>query len=98
MRPNSLCVVVSLACWSSIALAQQQSQTIGRAPSSGAVTQPPTLYGIDSVNVAPAVGSPLFPGTKAGLDKPADDGIYTKTVKAAPCSTAARETDGTTPA
>jgi hypothetical protein len=36
----------------------------------------------------------VYPGP--GLDKVGSDGISTEVVKAAPCSTAARETDGTT--
>jgi hypothetical protein len=36
----------------------------------------------------------VYPG--AGRDDVGPDGISTKVVKAAPCSTAARETDGTT--
>ena len=42
------------------------------------------------------VGSPLLPGTDTGLDKVASDGVSTRTVRAVPCSKAARETDGTT--
>jgi hypothetical protein len=38
----------------------------------------------------------LHPGTQTGLDVVAEDGVSTKTVKAVPCTTAARETDGTT--
>jgi hypothetical protein len=44
-----------------------------------------------------AVGGRLpevYPGP--GLDKVGPDGISTKVVRAAPCTTAARETDGTT--
>jgi hypothetical protein len=52
-------------------------------------------YGPDAPNKA--FGGPVpkvYPGP--GLDKVGPDGISTKVVKAAPCSTAARETDGTT--
>jgi hypothetical protein len=45
---------------------------------------------------SPEVGSPLLPATDAGLDKVAADGVSTRTVPARPCSTAARESDGTT--
>jgi hypothetical protein len=38
----------------------------------------------------------LNPATPTGRDVVASDGISTKTVKAVPCSTVARETDGTT--
>src|ERR1700730_16632525 len=53
-------------------------------------------YGPDAPNRA--FGGPLpevYPGP--GLDEVGPDGISTKVVKAVPCSTAARETDGTTP-
>ena len=36
------------------------------------------------------------PSSTTGLSRPAEDGISTKTVPARPCSTAAKETDGTT--
>jgi hypothetical protein len=36
------------------------------------------------------------PSSSTGLARPAEDGIATKIVPARPCSTAARETDGTT--
>src|SRR5258708_39624539 len=52
-------------------------------------------YGPDASNRA--FGGPVpevYPGP--GLDKVGPDGISTKVVKAVPCSTAARETDGTT--
>ena len=52
-------------------------------------------YGSDAPN-RPFGGSvpEVYPGP--GLDKVGPDGISTKVVKAVPCSTAARETDGTT--
>jgi hypothetical protein len=52
-------------------------------------------YGPDNPNRP--VGGPLpdvYPGP--GRDEVGSDGISTKVVKAAPCSTTARETDGTT--
>jgi hypothetical protein len=52
-------------------------------------------YGPDAPNRA--FGGPVpevYPGR--GLDKVDPDGISTKVVKAVPCGTAARETDGTT--
>jgi hypothetical protein len=52
-------------------------------------------YGPDAPNSA--FGGPVpevYPGP--GLDEVGPDGISTKVVKAVPCSTAARETDGTT--
>jgi hypothetical protein len=41
-------------------------------------------------------GNPLIVRTDTGLDKVANDGVSTKTVPAAPCSSFARETDGIT--
>jgi hypothetical protein len=52
---------------------------------------PPTLNGAPPL---PATG--LLPSTTLGSDKAGDDGASTRTVKAVPCSTAARETDGFT--
>jgi hypothetical protein len=52
-------------------------------------------YGPDAPN--PALGGPVpevYPGP--GRDELGPDGISTKVVKAAPCSMAAQETDGTT--
>jgi hypothetical protein len=72
-------VAAAFALLSSAAL----SQTSPPAPS----TPPP--------GGPPEVGSPLLPGTDAGLDKVASDGT-TRTVRSVPCSKAARETDGTT--
>jgi hypothetical protein len=63
---------------------------VAASPSAGVVDTPPSAGG------SPEVGGPLFPATDAGLDKVASDGISTRTVRAAPCSKAARETDGTT--
>jgi hypothetical protein len=52
-------------------------------------------YGPDATN-KPFGGSlpEVYPGP--GLDKVGPDGISTRVVRAVPCSTAARETDGTT--
>ncbi|MBV9560243.1 MAG: hypothetical protein JOY90_07250 [Bradyrhizobium sp.] len=65
----------------SAASSQTQAAPVPAAPPRGA---------------SPEVGSPLLPGTDTGLDKVASDGISTKTVPAAPCTPAARETDGFT--
>jgi len=90
---RKIIVLAGLIVLSSPALAQQQTppaagDSSGAAP---AVTAPPSTVG-----AAPPAGSPLNPETAVGLDKVGDDGVSTKTVKAVPCSTAARETDGTT--
>jgi hypothetical protein len=47
-------------------------------------------------DVVPEQGGPLHPAAQTGRDIVADDGVSTKTVGAVPCTTAARETDGTT--
>jgi hypothetical protein len=80
--------------------AQQPTGKIeGSPPATAAAASPrATATGTASIprDVAPQPGSPWFPGTKTGLDKVASDGVATKTVKAAPCYAAARETDGST--
>jgi hypothetical protein len=85
--------VAALALSSFPAFAQQATGTpvspVTTPPP--AVTSPPTMTG-----EAPVPGTPLLPGTTTGLDKVGDDGISTKTVKAVPCGTVARETDGFT--
>jgi hypothetical protein len=45
---------------------------------------------------APLPPTGLLPSTTLGSDRAADDAASTRTVKAVPCSTAARETDGFT--
>ena len=82
-------VAAALALSSLSAFAQQAPGSIGGPPPT--VTAPPPITG-----VAPSEGTPWFPGTTTGLDKVGEDGISTKTVKAIPCSTAARGTDGFT--
>jgi hypothetical protein len=57
---------------------------------------PPGTPNAPTAAKAPEVGGPLNPATDAGLAKVAPDGISTEIVPAVPCSTAARETDGTT--
>jgi hypothetical protein len=96
MRTPIFLVAASLTCWPSLGVTQQQSQTVGRAPppSAAAGASVPSL--VDTAGAAPRDGTPLQPATKTGLDKVADDGISTKVVKAVPCGTAARETDGFT--
>jgi hypothetical protein len=89
MRRSTL--FTALMMLSSPTLAQQQAPAVDPA----AAAAPPSS-GVSTVGVAPPVGSPQNPGTGVGLDKVGDDGVSTKTVKAVPCSTAARETDGST--
>jgi hypothetical protein len=66
--------------------------------SNASAQTPPTASPDPKVSaggIAPEPGSPLNPQSDAGLAKEAADGT-TKMVPAVPCSTAARETDGTT--
>ena len=86
MRTSTL--FAALMMLSSPALAQQQAPAVDPAA--------PPSTGVPIAGAAPPVGSPQNPGTTVGLDKVGDDGVSTKTVKAVPCSTAARETDGST--
>ena len=74
------------------ALAQQTTGTIGNPPA--AVAPPPAMP--LTAGAAPKVGGPLISQSDTGLSKVAPDGVSTKIVRAVPCSTAARETDGTT--
>jgi hypothetical protein len=77
----------------------QMPGTVGNSPPSAGDIGAPPGPGIGSPprnEAVPQLGGPLLPGTQTGLDKVAEDGVSTKTVKAVPCSTFARETDGTT--
>ena len=58
------------------------------------VAAPPPDARVSAGGVAPEPGSPLNPQSYGGVAKEAADGS-TKMVPAVPCSTAARETDGT---
>jgi hypothetical protein len=86
MRSIALYVAASLALVSSVAFAQQ-TPDIGAPPPA---MMPPTA------GAAPVVGGPLISHSDTGLNKVAEDGVSTKTVRAVGCSIAARETDGTT--
>jgi hypothetical protein len=94
MRMIALSVAVSLALVSSGALAQQATGAIGSGSPPAATLPPPAMP--LSAGAAPEVGGPLVSQSGPGLNKVAEDGVSTKTVRAVPCSTAARETDGTT--
>jgi hypothetical protein len=100
----------ALTLLSSAAFAQQAPVTIGGttapattsppstgtnpgAPPGGSLPPAPTWA---TAGRPPEVGGPMISGSKTGLNKVADDGVSTKTVRAVPCSAAARETDGTT--
>ena len=58
-------------------------------------TTPPPDPKISAGGIAPEPGTPLNPQPAAGVARDAADGP-TQMVPAVPCSTAARETDGTT--
>jgi|ERR1700722_9895998 hypothetical protein len=86
MRTARLLMAVAFVVLGSAAFAQTDApkgDTGTSVPAPGAVPawEPAALPEID---------------TGPGLDKVAPDGVSTQTVKAVPCSTAARETDGTT--
>jgi len=63
-------------------------------------TQPsPPVSGLAQTPLAPAEVRGVAeqaPSSTTGLARPAEDGVSTNTVSAKPCSTAAKETDGTT--
>jgi hypothetical protein len=91
MRIAALCFV-ALLTFGSAALAQQTMGSTAPAPAVPSALAHDPAPGPD----APQPGDPFFPDSRTGLDKVAKDGISTEVVKAAPCSAAARETDGTT--
>jgi hypothetical protein len=94
MRVITPPVAAALAFLASAAFAQ--TGTVG--DTTGAVTPAPTTGAVSPplTGGVPSVGGPLSPATDTGLDKVAPDGVSTKIVRAVPCSTAARGTDGTT--
>jgi hypothetical protein len=94
MRMISVLVAVSLALLSSATLAQQGTGTLDGSVGPAAGPPPATLP--PTAGPAPEVGGPLISRSETGLNKVADDGVSTKTVRAARCSAAAHETDGTT--
>jgi hypothetical protein len=89
MRRIALIAAVAVTMLPLAGFAQQ-----GTVPSASTVGVAPA--GSPSPDVVPQPGGLLNPATPTGRDVVASDGISTKTVKAVPCSTVARETDGTT--
>ena len=89
MRRIALIAAVAVTMLPLAGFAQQ-----GTVPSASTVGVAPA--GSPGPDVVPQPGGPLNPGTQTGRDVVASDGISTKTVKAVPCSSVARETDGTT--
>ena len=91
-----------------IAFALLSSRAFAQTPDSGGNGAQPTSPGIGgsppplgSVADTPSGivlpgGNPLISRTDTGLNEVGSDGVSTKTVPAKPCTTYARETDGTT--
>ena len=88
----TLSVAVSLTLVAGAAVAQQTTGTINSGSAPAAAAPPPAM----PLGAVPEVGGPLISQSETGLSKVAPDGVSTKIVRAVPCSTAARETDGTT--
>jgi hypothetical protein len=96
MRKTALIAAIAFTMLPMAGLAQQAPGMIGTNPPPEAGAPPPSATPAPPRDVAPQAGSPLLPGGETGLDKVASDGVSTVTVKAAPCSAAAKETDGFT--
>jgi hypothetical protein len=88
--------IAALILLPSLALAQQTPPPTGGSTPYPPATSAPSSPSVPIAGAAPEIGSPQYPGATVGMSKVGDDGISTKTVKAVPCSTAARETDGFT--
>ena len=93
MRVISVSVAAAFALLASAAFSQTPGSNTAPPP---AAPSQPIGAGTPPAGGPLEIGGPWLPATDAGLDKVASDGISTRTVRAAPCSTAARETDGTT--
>jgi|SRR3979490_1303920 hypothetical protein len=92
-----IALVAALTILPSVGFAQQTPEMMGSTPSPPTVGVAAPAPGTSpNPEIVPQVGSPLLPGSQTGRDIVADDGVSTKTVKAAPCSVAAKETDGST--
>jgi hypothetical protein len=95
MRRITLIAAVSVTMLPLAGFAQQTTGTAGTPPPS-TLEIAPAMGAPGIPNVVPQVGGPLDPISQTGRVIVASDGVSTKIVKAVPCSTAARETDGTT--
>lgn len=93
MRKIALIAAVAVTMLPLAGFAQQSPGTV---PPPSTVGVAPSAPGSPGPDVVPQPGGPLNPGAQTGRDVVASDGISTKTVKAVPCSTVARETDGST--
>src|SRR5260370_41444133 len=96
MRRIALIAAVAVTMLPLAGFAQQLPGTVPSETTVGVAPSGPA--GAPGPNVVPQPGGPLNPGTQTGRDVVASDGISTETVKAVPCSTVARETDGRPPA
>jgi hypothetical protein len=94
MRRIALIAAVAVTMLPLAGFAQQLPGTVPSETTVGVAPSGPA--GAPGPNVVPQPGGPLNPGTQTGRDVVASDGISTETVKAVPCSTVARETDGST--
>ena len=94
MRRIALIAAVAVTMLPLAGFAQQLPGTVPSETTVGVAPSGPA--GAPGPDVVPQPGGPLNPGTQTGRDVVASDCISTKTVKAVPCSTVARETDGTT--
>jgi hypothetical protein len=90
MRGIALIAAVAVTMLPLAGFAQQLPGTVPPASTVGVAPSAPA----PGPDVVPQPGGPLNPGTQTGRDVVASDGVSTKTVKAVPCSTVARETDG----
>jgi hypothetical protein len=94
MRRIALIAAVAVTMLPLAGFAQQLPGTVPSETTVGVAPSGPA--GAPGPDVVPQPGGPLNPGTQTGRDVVASDGISTETVKAVPCSTVARETDGST--
>jgi hypothetical protein len=97
MRRIAFIAAVAATMLPSAGFAQESRETIPSAPTVGVAPSAPGPAAMPrNSDVVPEQGGPLHPAAQTGRDIVADDGVSTKTVRAVPCGTAARETDGTT--
>ena|SRR5882724_8473547 len=94
MRRIALIAAVAVTMLPLAGFAQQLPGTVPSETTVGVAPSGPA--GAPGPDVVPQPGGPLNPGTQTGRDVVASDGTSTETVKAVPCSTVARETDGST--
>ena len=97
MRRIAIIAAVAATMLPSAGFAQQSRETVPSAPTVGVAPSAPAPTTMPrNSDVVPEQGGPLHPAAQTGRDIVADDSVSTKTVGAVPCTTAARETDGTT--